>query len=240
MVAENLAVAAIAFVAAVVTGIAGFAFGLVAAPGWLRLLTPTETTILIAASALVIQGASTWRLRHALRPARLWPYLLGALAGIPLGVQLLGQAAPHAFRAGVGMLLVAYAIYALARPKLPPVTAGGRVLDAVVGGLSGVLGGATGLAGILPTIWCGLRGWPRDEQRAVFQPVAVAINALALIWLGLAGTIDRATIVDFGFVLPAILAGTWVGLKLYGRLDEARFRQIVLVLLLVAGASLLV
>jgi uncharacterized membrane protein YfcA len=39
--------------------------------------------------------------------------------------------------------------------------------------------------------------------------------------------------------LPAVLAGTWTGLKLYGRLDEAQFRRLVLILLLVSGVVLL-
>jgi uncharacterized membrane protein YfcA len=35
------------------------------------------------------------------------------------------------------------------------------------------------------------------------------------------------------------LAGTWLGLKLYGRIDEATFRKIVLALLFVSGAVLI-
>src|SRR5216684_4203861 len=67
-----------------------------------------------------------------------------------------------------------YSLYALFRPTIDPVKAGGAAADAGVGFLNGVFGGITGLAGILVTIWCGLRGWPKDVQRAVFQPVAVA------------------------------------------------------------------
>ena len=40
--------------------------------------------------------------------------------------------------------------------------------------------------------------------------------------------------------LPALLAGTWLGLKLYGRIDEATFRKIVLGLLLTSGVLLVV
>ena len=40
-------------------------------------------------------------------------------------------------------------------------------------------------------------------------------------------------------VVPA-LAGTWVGLKLYGHLDEVSFRKIVLLLLLISGIALVV
>ena len=54
------------FAAALVAGLAGFAFGLVAAAAWLHILTPLETTILIIGYGLIVQGMAVWRLRHAL------------------------------------------------------------------------------------------------------------------------------------------------------------------------------
>jgi len=121
-----------------------------------------------------------------------------------------------------------------------PVTAGGRAADAGVGFLNGIFAGITGLAGILVTIWCGLRGWPKDQQRAVFQPVAVAIFAMSAAWLGTKVTISAETIRLFLFGLPMLLAGTWLGLKLYGKVNETTFRKIVLSLLLLSGAALIV
>ena len=38
--------------------------------------------------------------------------------------------------------------------------------------------------------------------------------------------------------LPALLAGSWLGLRLYGKLDEAAFRKVVLALLLMSGLAL--
>ena len=119
-----------------------------------------------------------------------------------------------------------------------PVKAGGATADAGVGFLNGILGGLTGLAGILTTIWCGLRGWPKDEQRAIFQPIGVAVFAMSGLWLGISGAISTDAVWFFGIGLPALLAGTWLGLKLYGHLDEADFRKLVLVLLLVSGLAL--
>jgi uncharacterized membrane protein YfcA len=110
-------------------------------------------------------------------------------------------------------------------------------VDAAVGVLNGVLGGATGLAGMLVTIWCGVRGWPKDVQRTVFQPVGVAIFIMSAAWLGTRGEIDRETIRLFALGLPALAAGTWLGLKLYGRLDETAFRKLVLLLLLGSGLA---
>jgi uncharacterized membrane protein YfcA len=89
-------------------------------------------------------------------------------------------------------------------------------------------------------IWCGLRGWSKDVQRAVFQPVAVAIFVMSALWIGARGAITPDVIKLFLIGLPALFAGTWLGMKLFGRLDEATFRKIVLGLLLVSGALLIV
>ena len=227
------------FAGALVAGLSGFAFGLVAASIWLYILTPLQTATLIVAFGLIVQGYSVWKLRHALEWAKLWPFILGAAIGVPVGIAILGWANPSHVRAGIGVFLVLYSLYVLFRPKTASVTVGGATADAGVGFLNGVLGGITGLAGILVTVWCGLRGWPKDRQRTIFQPVAVAIFLMSAAWLGIKGVVSADTIRLFLLGLPALLAGTWLGMKLYGRLDEAMFRRVVLILLLVSGAVLI-
>ena len=229
---------AAAFAAALITGLAGFAFGVIAAGPWLHVLTPTRCATLIVAFGLLIQSYSVWKLRAAIRPRRLAPFLIGSAIGVPLGVELLRLVSGSHMRAATGVVLILFAVQALLRPKFAALKAG-AVADAGVGALGGLLGGATGLAGIVVTIWSGLRGGPKDEQRAVFQPTGVATFVLIALWLGGTGTIDRTVAVWFLWGLPAILAGTWAGLKLYGRLDDASFRRVVLGLLLLSGASLL-
>lgn len=226
------------FAGALVAGLSGFAFGLVAASIWLYILTPLQTATLIIAFGLIVQGYSVWKLRHALDWRRLWPFLVGAAIGVPAGVTILTWANPAHVRAGIGIFLVLFSLYALFRPAMKPITAGGAPADAGVGFLNGILAGITGLAGILVTIWCGLRGWPKDQQRAVFQPAAVAIFAMSAAWLGAKSAVSADTIRLFLFGLPVLFAGTWLGMKLYGRLDEAKFRKVVLVLLLLSGAAL--
>jgi uncharacterized membrane protein YfcA len=110
----------------------------------------------------------------------------------------------------------------------------------VIGFLNGVLGGLTGLVGIVAVIWCQLRGWPKDVQRTVFQPVIITTSAMTAVWLGASGAVDADTVQLFLLGLPMLLAGTWVGMRLYGRLDEAGFRRVVLVLLLLSGIFLIV
>jgi len=227
------------FAAALVAGLAGFAFGLIGAAVWLYILTPLQTATLIIWFGLIVQGYSVWKLRHAINWRRIIPMVSGAAIGVPLGVLALSTASPHALRVGVGAVLVLYSLYGLLSPTMKPVTGGGAAADAAVGIINGALGGATGFAGIVATIWCQLRGWPKDQQRATFQPVGVATFAMSALWLGGQGSISRDMLWLFALGLPALLLGTWVGMKLYGRLDENQFRKLVLVLLLVSGAVLL-
>jgi uncharacterized membrane protein YfcA len=227
------------FAGALVAGLSGFAFGLVVSAIWLYILTPLQTATLIIAFGLIVQGISVWKLRRALDWRRLWPFVVGAAVGVPLGVSILALANPAYVRAGIGVFLVLYSLYALFRPAIKPVTSGGAAADAGIGFLNGVLGGITGLAGILVTIWCGLRGWPKDQQRTVFQPVAVAIFLMSAVWIGARGAVTVDTVKLFLLGLPALLAGTWLGLKLFGRLNEASFRKLVLILLLASGAVLM-
>src|SRR2546425_7084749 len=111
--------------AALVTGVAGFAFGLVAAGVWLHILTPMQTATLIIAFGLVVQGISVWKLRHALRWSRLWPFLLGAAIGVPLGVAVLRWAEPAYVKVGIGVILILYSLYSFAHPALKPINFGG-------------------------------------------------------------------------------------------------------------------
>jgi uncharacterized membrane protein YfcA len=151
------------FAAAFVTGLAGFAFGVVAAGIWLFALTPVQTTTLIVAYALLVQGYSSWHLRRSIIASRLLPFVVGSAVGIPVGIVVLEFASALHLRTAVGLLLIAFSLYNLLRPKMPDFKGAGPVGDAGIGFLNGLLGGSTGLGGILPSLWCVLRGWPRDD-----------------------------------------------------------------------------
>jgi uncharacterized protein len=228
------------FAAAFVTGLAGFAFGMVAAAIWLHALSPAETAVLIVAYALLVQGYAAWKLRRFIVIARLAPLVVGSAIGIPAGILILRWVSPAHLRVAVGVLLIAFSLYNLLRPKMPTFKSSNAAADGAVGVLNGFLAGASGLGGILPTIWSSMRGWTRDEQRAVFQPTAVATFAMTILWFGGLGVATPQAGRLFLLGLPALMAGTWLGWTLYGRFDEAAFRKVVLVLLLLSGLTLVV
>lgn len=227
------------FVGGVVTGLAGFAMGLVVSGVWLHILTPQQTTALIVGYGLLVQSYGIWKLRHALNWRRVAPFIAGSAVGVPIGTMLLAYADRDYLRGGVGLLLIAYSGYFLARPIVHTVRAS-LPADVGIGVLNAILGGMTGLAGPIIMVWSQLRGWPKDAQRAVFQPVILAAFIMTAVSLSIAGAVTFDLVKIFCLGLPALGVGLWVGLKLYGHFDEAGFRKAILILLLVSGLVLVI
>ena len=226
-----------AFLGGLTSGLAGFAMGLVVSGIWLHIITPLQTATLIVGFGLVTQGYAIWKLRRTLDWWAVAPFILGSGLGVPVGTMLLTYVDPATVRSVVGGLLIAYSVYGLARPHIKPI-ATGVSNDLAIGALNGLLGGITGLTGIVVTIWCQLIGVPKDKQRTIFQPVNLATIVMSAIMLSLAGAITPTAIKLYLLGLPTLLAGLWCGFKLYGKLDDVGFRKVILVLLLLSGLAL--
>ena len=227
-----------AFIGGFASGVAGFAMGFVVSGIWLHVITPVQMTTLVIFYGLCTQGYGVWKLRHSLSWKNVAPFIIGGTIGIPIGTLLLTYIDPAYLRSGVGLLLVIYGLYGLAQPALKSVP-GGPAADGGVGFLNGLLCGITGFSGFIITIWCQLRGWSKDVQRAVFQPVMLAAIVVTAISLTLTGAVTAETVKLYVLGLPALLAGLWLGFRLYGKLDDAAFRKLILLLLLASGLGLI-
>lgn len=228
------------FLGGFTSGLTGFAAGLVVSGVWLQILTPLQTAVLIAAYGVVNQSFGIWKVRNALQWRRILPFVIGGAVGVPLGAYLVTFLNPAHVRIGVGALLIVYSTYNLARPAIAPINSN-RAIDTGIGVLNGLLGGLTGLGGVISTIWVQLGGGAKDAQRAVFQPVLFITMTMATLTFAAGGHLFDADIIKlFLMGLPALLLGLWVGVKLYGRLDDAAFRKAILILLLISGFSLVV
>ena len=156
------------FAAALVAGVTGFAFALIAAAAWLHILTPLQTVTLTICYGLIVQGYGFWKMRHAFNWSRFWPFVIGSAPGIAIGVQVLRWANPATMRMGIAGFLVLYSIYGLTRPALKPIQAS-TAADIIVGFVSGLLSAMAGFPGIIIVIWCTMRGWPRTFSAPCFS-----------------------------------------------------------------------
>ena len=237
-IADTIIIAG-ALVGGFVNGLTGFGTGMAALVLWLHVLPAAVAAPLVVVCSVVAQLQSLPAIWHAIDARRPLPFVIGGLAGIPLGTWLLTRVALGPLKLGLGLVIVAYCTVRLLGRLRPTAAWGGRLADGVVGWAGGILGGLAGLSGPLPTIWISLRGWGRDERRAVLQAFNLAILAAALLAHATAGLLTADLARALVLALPGTLVGAFLGQRVYRRLDDHRCDRVVLAILLMAGASLM-
>ncbi len=234
-----LIVAGGAALAGFVQGLSGFGFSMTAMALWAWTLEPR------LAAALGVFGSLTGQLLAAATVRRGWdwkrvaPFVVGGLAGLPLGLWLLPQLDMPLFKALLGSLMVVLCPLMFVAARLPRIQRGGRVADGMAGAVGGAMSGLGGFSGIVPTLWCQLRGYAKDEQRAVIQNFNLSMQVVTFGSYLATGLADAGMVPHFLVVAPAMLIPGLLGARLYVGLSEQGFRQLVLGLLTLAGIALL-
>ena len=234
-----LLVSAGIFAGAVVSGLMGFAFSAVAGAILLHVLPPTEAVPLMMACSIITQSVSLVALRGSLQ----WRGSAGLIAGGVIGIfpalYLLYHVDAKIVRVGFGAFLVAYAAWMLLRPRTACLQdAAGRLRHAVVGFGGGLIGGLTAMPGAVPTIWCDLRGLPKDQQRGLVQPYIAAMQVFALALMLAHHTLSPQALLNVALTLPPLAAGAILGVVLFRRIGSASVRTVTLGVLALAGVLL--
>ena len=76
------------------------------------------------------------------------------------------------------------------------------------------MGGLGGLTGPAPTLWCALRGWDKDAQRAVFQSFNLVMHALTLAVYATSGLVTTEALGMFVVIAPAMVIPALIGAPL--------------------------
>ncbi len=221
-----------------VSGLAGFGTALMALGIWLYVLPPSAAVPLVLICSIIAQTSTLPSFWRSIDFKLVWPFLIGGLAGVPLGIMLIAHADPQMFKLSFGVLLLLFpaALYFNRAPIA--VSFGGRVADAAVGFAGGILGSLAGLSGPIPILWASVRGWGKDERRGVFQTFNWTILSASLCLQAATGFITREVLALALLALPATLLGAWLGARTYHALSDRNFRDVVLGLLFLSGIGL--
>jgi uncharacterized protein len=228
------------FLGATTSAFTGFAFSAVAGALVLHVRTPIEAVPLMMVCSTLVQSASLVSLFHTINWRGSIVLILGGALGVPLALFLLVHTDTITFRVGFGTFLALYATYMFLRSaRCTVLEVRGRMQGAAIGFAGGVVGGLTAMPGALPTIWCDLRGLPKDRQRGLVQPFIAIMQILALAILLYEHELSADILKDLLVSLPSLAAGTALGLVLFRVANEAIFRRVVLIALFVSGLALI-
>jgi uncharacterized protein len=226
------------FCGAFVSGLAGFAFSAVAGAILLHVLPPLEAVPLMMACSIAVQATNLCALRKHIRWKESLVLVVGGLLGVPIAVWLLQVADTQIFRNVFGLAVACYAAYMLFRPGLSCRLRMNAGRSALIGFGGGLVGGLTAMPGAIPTIWCDIHGVPKTEQRGMVQPFIAAMQVFALMLMLVQKDLTTKVLTDFAASIPALIAGTALGIFSFRSVNEAMFRRIILGVLLLSGLML--
>ena len=228
-----------AMVAGFIQGLTGFAFSMVAMSFWVWGFEPKVASVLTVFGSLVGQLVGVFSVRRSLGLADLLPFLAGGIVGIPIGVGVLPHLNADLFKLIVGLALVITCPIMLILQRLPKITAGGKWADGLAGLGGGFMGGIGGFTGVIPTLWCSLRGMEKEKQRSIIQNFNLATLSVTMAAYLATGVVTKDMLPMMPVVAVALLIPGLLGAKVYIGLSELAFRRIVLGLLSLSGLAML-
>jgi len=225
--------------AGVVKGVTGMGLPTVAMGVLGATMSPlTAAAILIIPSFVtnvwqMLAGRNTLRLMR-----RLWAMMLCIVIGTFVGARLLVVVDPVWSGRALGLALIAYAAYALAMPTLSVPQRRESWLSPIIGMVTGLLTGATGVFTIPAVPYVQSLALQKDELVQALG-LSFTVSTIALAGGLLAHGAFRLDQLGLSLlaVLPA-LVGMWLGSMVRQKISPKAFRRCFLLFLVVLGLEL--
>lgn len=181
----------------------------------------------------LFSGPSVWRIIR-----RLWLMMVLIVLGTVAGASLLIRVSPVWSSLGLGLALMIYAVYALISPVLTVSTASEKWLSPLIGGLTGLVTGATGVF-VMPAVpFLQSLAWSKEELvQALGLSFTVSTVALAIGLFHHNALPMQSLTLSLLSIVPALM-GMWCGQKVRARISAKQFRRCFLLFLLVLGGEL--
>lgn len=232
-------IALVVFAGVFTQTVSGFGMGLIMMPLMLAIVGTEIARPLVALIGITVQFTVFIRLRKFVSAGSVGLLVIGGVVGIPLGNwiverQILNE---QAFITLLALVIIGYALYALFAPRLPELKTNRGLVG--VGLASGVLTGAYNVGGPPVVIYADARRWTPDQLRGNLQGFFFLKSIVLILTHALSGNFTLQVWQGMVWSVPAIVLGIFVGFWLHPHISVVRFRQIVLILLLLMGGNML-
>jgi hypothetical protein len=231
---DLLGVALIAAGAATVQLIAGFGFALAAVPLFSVVIDPHDAVIVSLGIAMFTSGAQAWMGRAATDRPVAGSMLAGAAVGLPVGWAVFTSADDRVLGIVIGVAVLT-SVVVIARGL--DLRHAGRGLDLGAGALSGALTMSSSVNGPPLVFTLQARQFGPVRFRSTITTVFAVLDFVGIIIFALSGEIGGDELTAIAVALPGVAVGAAAGIGLRRYLSPARFRGVVLVLLVIAGVT---
>ena len=226
MPSHHAALAAIAFVAALVNGALGYGFSSITVPLALLLLPNRTLNPALVLLEIPLNASVLWANRAALPPIwrRLLPILIGLLPGILAGTVVVSRVSPPWLKLGTLAALLPLTLLQAGGVRRP--IRAERRAGFLFGSGLGALYAVTTISGPPLALALNNQGVSKDEFRAALGLVRLVGSLLTASAYLFAGLFVRDSVALIPWMLPSVAIGVPVGAIVIRRLQPETFRRI--------------
>ncbi|WP_422049113.1 sulfite exporter TauE/SafE family protein [Shimia sp.] len=233
--------AGIAVLAGVIKGMVGFAMPMVLISGLSSFLAPELALAGLILPTLATNGMQALRQGRAAAwqsVKRFRRFLIAGGAVMVISAQFVRILPGDVLLLVIGVPVFLFSLLQLMGRSITIAkpTARGEM---VVGGVAGAIGGISGVWGPPTVAYLTALGTEKSEQMRI-QGVIYGLGSVVLLFahIGSGVLTTKTAPLSLALVLPAIL-GMWFGGRISDRIDQRRFRQATLFVLLIASLNLM-
>jgi uncharacterized membrane protein YfcA len=218
------------FLAAIVRGFSGFGFSLLSITAISILIPPRE----IVPSIFLLEVAASLNLIPSIWREIDWRgitlLLLGYVVALPVGVYALANVPAPPMQIALGIFVIIIGTVMLNGFRFEKMPSARAVI--ATGASSGILNGAFGMGGPPVVLFYFSTPAAAAVGRASMIAFILATDSLGLGEVARNGLVTMQSFAQFIVWLPALLIGIAVGANGFKHMDEAKFRHVVLIILI--------
>ena len=234
-------VVAASAVGALVKGVTGMGYPLLAVPLIALVLGVTDAVVIVAAPNLAANAFLCWEARDGREETRDLARIVGSgVAGAVVGTVALVNLPEDPLLVVLALTIVAFVVQFLRDPELRISAEASHRWSPVAGAAAGLMQGAVGVSGPLVATW--VHGYRLPPRPYVFSITLVfgVTGATQLVLLLGQGVYDAGLVAASAAAAVPVALMIPLGLRLRARLGGPAFERAVLAVLVVSSVSLLV
>jgi uncharacterized membrane protein YfcA len=226
----------IILVASILQTSTGFGFSIMATPFLLMLFLPNEAIQINIILSLIISMSLVWRIRKDIDLQILKRFILGSIAGVPLGIFIfINIDNINTLKLGVSIILLILTLLLIFNFKVKPTL----IKDFIVGGLSGALTTSIGMPGPPLLLYFTGTDTKKGTLRATTLVFYLFIYFISLITQMIFTGTNKVIWTSSLYAIPIVILGLFLGQIIFKWINQRIFTVLTYILLLFTGMYLL-
>lgn len=226
----------IILVASILQTSTGFGFSILATPFLLLLFEPREAIQINIILSFVISIALITSIRRDIDFGILKRFIIGGIAGLPLGIIIFLVADIDKLKLGVSLIILFMTIMLILQFRISH----SNNRDLLVGGLSGSLTSSIGMPGPPLLLYFSGTATQKEMLRGTTLAFYLFIYLMSLVIQVMFTGSNKTIWISSGLALPVVGIGLYVGQRLFKRINQYWFQIFTYIILLFTGSYLLI